>query len=76
MMPNLRAMTQIRSLKFKKTVLFGDTVHAESEVIEKNDPRPECDSGSVVILRAARKQRGALVQEGETVLLIRKRNHL
>jgi acyl dehydratase len=76
MMPNLRAMTQIRAWKFKKPVLFGDTIHVESEVVEKNDPGPERDSGSIVIRRTVRNQRGELVQEGETKLLLRKQNHL
>ena len=73
MSPNLKAMAQIRSWKFKRPVVFGDTIHVISEVIESTDSRPESDSGRIVIHRRVLNQRDELVHEGETVMLVRKR---
>lgn len=70
----LAAMTEIRSWKFQKPVLIGDTIRVQMEVIEKADPKPESKSGKAVFRRSVLNQRDEVVQVGETVMLIKKRN--
>lgn len=69
----LTAFTEIRSWKFKKPVLIGDTIRVEVEIVEKIDAKPESDSAKVVFRRAILNQRNDIVQVGEFVLLIKKR---
>jgi acyl dehydratase len=69
----LTALAEIRSWKFKKAVLIGDTIHVEAEVVEKSDSRPESDSARVVMRRTVLNQRDEVVQSGEYVLLVKKR---
>ncbi len=69
----LTAFTEVRSWKFKKPVLIGDTVHVEVEIVEKIDARPESSSGKIVMKRTIINQRQEVVQEGEFILLIKKR---
>lgn len=71
--PNLVALTEIRSWKFRKPVLIGDTIRVEVEVIEKVDSKPESGSGKVVLRRTILNQRDETVQTGEFVMLYRKR---
>jgi acyl dehydratase len=68
----LTAFTEVRSVKFKKPVLIGDTVHVEVEIIEKVDARPEA-AAAEVMKRTIINQRQEVVQEGEFILLIKKR---
>lgn len=69
----LTAMTEIRSWKFQKPVLIGDTIHVQMEVIEKADPKPDSKSGKAVFRRTVLNQCDEAVQSGETVMLIKKR---
>jgi len=68
----LTAFTEVRSWKFKKPVLIGDTIHVEVEIAEKIDARPESSSGKIVMKRTIINQKNEIVQEGEFVLLIKK----
>ena len=72
MMRQLTAFTELRSWKFKKPVLIGDTIHVEIEVVEKEDSRPDSSSGKIVMKRTVLNQRDEVVQFGEYVLLIKK----
>lgn len=73
MMEQLTAFTEIRSWKFKKPVVIGDTIRVEVEVTDKIDSKPESTSGKIVMTRTVFNQRDELVQQGEYVLLIKKR---
>lgn len=72
LMRQLTAFTELKSLKFKKPVLIGDTIHVEVEIIQKIDTRPESPNGKVIMRRDVYNQRQELVQTGEYVLLIKK----
>jgi len=69
----LTAFTEVRSWKFKKPVLIGDTIHVEVEITEKIDAKPESSSGKIVMTRTILNQKNEVVQAGEYVLLIKKR---
>lgn len=69
----LTAMTELRTWKFKKPVLIGDTIRVKVEVVEKTDAKPESKSGKAVFRRTVLNQRDEEVQVGETVMLIKKR---
>jgi len=73
-MEALTAFTEIRSWKFKKPVLIGDTIHVVAELIEKEDSRPESKNGKVVFRRTVINQKDEVVQEGEWVMLYKKGN--
>lgn len=73
MMEQLTAMTEIRSWKFKKPVVIGDTIRVMQELVEKSDPRPDSNSGKIVFRRTVLNQRGEVIQQGEVVQLIKKR---
>jgi acyl dehydratase len=73
MMEQLTAMTEIRSWKFKKPVVIGDTIRVMQELVEKSDPRPDSNSGKIVFRRTVLNQRGEVIQQGELVQLIKKR---
>ena len=70
----LTAFTEIKSWKFKKPVLIGDTVHVEVEIMEKIDARPDSASGKIVMKRTIFNQNNEVAQEGEFILLIKKRS--
>ena len=70
----LTALAEIRSWKFKKPVLIGDTIRVKVEFIEKSDPKPQSRSGIVVCRRTVINQRDEIVQVGEYVMMIKKRN--
>ena len=70
----LTAFVEIRSWKFKKPVLIGDTVHVEVEIIEKIDAKQESASGKIIMKRTILNQKNEVVQEGEFILLIKKRS--
>jgi acyl dehydratase len=69
----LTALREIRTWKFQKPVLINDTIHVEVEFTEKVDAKPESSSGKVVCRRYVVNQRGETVQEGDYVMLIKKR---
>lgn len=69
----LTAMTEIKTWKFQKPILIGDTIRVKMEVVEKTDPKPDSKSGKAVFLRTVINQRDEVVQVGETVMLIKKR---
>ena len=70
----LTAFVEIRAWKFKKPVLIGDTVHVEVEIIEKIDAKQESASGKIIMKRTILNQKNEVVQEGEFILLIKKRS--
>lgn len=70
----LTALAEIKSWKFQKPVLIGDTVRVDVEFIEKTDSKPESKSGKVICRRTVLNQRDEVVQTGEYVMLIKKRN--
>lgn len=73
-MEALTAFTEIRSWKFKKPVVIGDTIRVEVEIIEKIDSKPESDNGKIVFKRTVLNQRDEVVQFGELVMLYKKKN--
>lgn len=72
--PNIMALVEIRSWKFKKPVVIGDTISVVVSVLEKVDDKPDSNSGRIIMKRTVLNQRTEVVQEGEYILLIRKRN--
>ncbi len=70
----LTALAEVKSWKFQKPVLIGDTVRVKVEFTEKNDSRPESKSGKIICRRTVLNQRDEVVQTGEYVMLIKKRN--
>ena len=75
-MEALTAFTEIRSWKFKKPVVIGDTIKVEAEIIEKEDSRPESKNGKIVFRRTVLNQRNEIIQVGELVMLYKKRSML
>ncbi len=68
----LIAWLEIRNYRFLKPVLIGDTVHGETEILEKRETsRP--DRGILVQRVRVVNQRGEVVQEGEFVTLVRRK---
>jgi len=68
----LIAWLEIRSYRFLKPVFIGDTVHGETEILEKRETsRP--DRGLLVQRVRVLNQKGEVVQEGEFVTLVRRR---
>jgi acyl dehydratase len=69
----LIAWLEIRNYRFLKPVFPGDTIRGETEIVEKRETsRP--DRGVVVQRVRVFNQRGELVQEGEFVTLVRRRD--
>src|SRR5262245_48390609 len=58
--------------KFKSPIKIGDTVRLRARVLAKRD-EGKPDHGLVVLERTVVNQRGEVVQEGETDLLVEKR---
>lgn len=71
MSPALLAFKEL-TWKFKRPIRIGDTVHVVVEVIHKKEPKP--DRGDVVFKRSLINQKDEIVQEGETVLLLARKN--
>ncbi|WP_038046424.1 MaoC family dehydratase [Thermus caliditerrae] len=69
---SILAWMEIRSYKFLKPVLIGDTIRGESEIVEKHETSKP-DRGVVVQRVRVLNQRDEVVQEGEFVTLIRRR---
>lgn len=57
---------------FKGPIKIGDTVHLEVEVVDKKETS-KGDQGIVTLKRRLINQRGELVQEGETPLMVKRR---
>lgn len=70
----LTALTEVKSWKFKKPVLIGDTVRVEVEFIEKSDSKPDSKSAIVICRRTVLNQRDEVVQVGDYVMMIKKRS--
>lgn len=58
--------------KFRNPVKIGDTIHVRGKVIGKvESPKP--DRGVITLARTVLNQRGEVVQEGETDLVVERR---
>src|SRR5690606_9097273 len=68
----LLAFLEIRSWRFRKPVLIGDTIRARTEVKELR-PTSNPQRGIVVLAVQVLNQHGHVVQEGELVFLVRTR---
>ena len=58
--------------KFLKPVFIGDTIHLEVEIIEKKETSKP-DRGIVIVKRTVVNQKGDTVQEGDIIMMIRRR---
>jgi acyl dehydratase len=68
----LIAWLEIRNYRFLKPVFIGDTVHGETEILEKRETsRP--DRGILVQKVRVLNQKGEVVQEGEFVTMVKRR---
>lgn len=66
------ALLGINSWKFTGPIKIGDTVHVEVEVTEKRETSNP-GRGIVTLKRRLVNQRGEVVQEGETPLMLRRK---
>lgn len=57
--------------KFKVPVKIGDTIRLRAKVVEKTDLKP--DRGQITLDRTILNQRGEVVQQGQTDLIVQKR---
>lgn len=62
-------------IRMPAPVFNGDTLYAESEVLEKRESRSRPTQGIVTVLTRAHKQDGTLVMEFKRTMLIPKRGH-
>jgi acyl dehydratase len=62
-------------IRMPAPVFNGDTIYAESEVLEKRESKSRPTQGIVTVLTRAHKQDGALVMEFKRTMLIPKRGH-
>jgi len=69
--PNLLALMEI-NWRFLKPVFIGDTIHVQAEVIEKRTTS-KTDRGIIVNRRTVINQQGQAVQQGDILLLLRRR---
>ncbi|MBL0699889.1 MAG: MaoC family dehydratase N-terminal domain-containing protein [Desulfosarcina sp.] len=58
--------------KFLKPVFIGDTIHLEVKIIEKKETSKP-DRGIVIVKRTVVNQKGDTVQEGDIIMMIRRR---
>jgi len=59
-------------VRFPKPVFHGDTLHVESEVLDKRESKSRPDNGIVVFLHRALNQRGEVVAQCKrTALMLR-----
>jgi acyl dehydratase len=66
------AWLEIKNYRFLKPVFIGDTVHGETEILEKRETsRP--DRGILVQKVRVLNQKGEVVQEGEFVTMVKRR---
>ena len=64
-----------KDIKLPKPVFAGDTLYAESTVLEKRPSRSRPDQGIVTIRTIGRNQRGEIVCEFERTMLVMKRGN-
>jgi len=69
----LIAWLEIRSYRFLKPIFVGDSIRGETEIAEKRNTSSP-DRGVVIQKIRVFNQRGELVQEGEFVTLMRRKN--
>lgn len=60
------------SVKFKKPIFVGDSLHLEEELIEKRSSKPK--EGVVVYNRRLINQKGEVLQEGQVAHLVARRD--
>ncbi|MFG0216509.1 MaoC/PaaZ C-terminal domain-containing protein [Brevibacillus porteri] len=72
MAPSLIALLGIQSWRFLGLLKIGDTIHLEVEIVEKEETSKP-DRGFVYFKRKMLNQRGEVVQEGTTPMLIRRK---
>jgi acyl dehydratase len=58
--------------RFKNPIKIGDTIHVTAKVIAKKETA-KADRGLITLERTVLNQRGEVVQEGETDLLVERR---
>ncbi len=66
------AFLGIRDWQFKGPIKIGDTVHLEAEIVNKRETS-HSERGVITIRRKLVNQRGEVIQEGETGMLIHRR---
>ncbi|HEX6267763.1 MAG TPA: MaoC family dehydratase [Burkholderiales bacterium] len=64
-----------RDIKLPKPVFAGDTLYAESTVLEKRESRSRPGQGIVTVRTVGRNQRGEVVCEFERTMLVMKRGN-
>jgi len=64
-----------REIRLPKPVFAGDTLYAESTVLEKRESKSRPDQGIVTVKTVGKNQRGEVVCEFERTLLVMKRNN-
>ncbi len=80
--PDLTEGTVVANLGYDRVVhpapvFHGDTIYAESEVLEKRESRSHPDRGIVRLKHTGRKQDGTVVVEFErTVLFLKRQNNI
>ena len=69
------ATLEIESLKHANPTFHGDTIYAETEVLEKRESRSKPDRGIVKVRTLGYKQDGTIVCEFTRKVLVPKRGH-
>jgi len=64
-----------REIRLPAPVFAGDTLYAESEVLEKRESRSRPEAGLVTVRTTGRNQDGAVVCAFERTILVAKRGH-
>jgi itaconyl-CoA hydratase len=64
-----------KEIKLPKPVFAGDTLYAESTVLDKRDSKSRPNEGIVTIRTLGRNQHGDVVCEFERTFLVMKRGH-
>jgi itaconyl-CoA hydratase len=62
-------------IRMPAPVFNGDTLYAESEVLEKRESKSRPTQGIVTVITRAHKQGGTLVMEFKRTMLVPKRGH-
>ena len=64
-----------KEIKLPKPVFAGDTLYAESTVLDKRESKSRPNEGIVSIRTVGRNQRGEVVCEFDRTMLVMKRGH-
>jgi acyl dehydratase len=64
-----------REIRLPAPVFAGDTLYAESEVLEKRESKSRPEAGLVTVRTTGRKQDGTVVCTFERTILVAKRGH-